>query len=110
MKNFFINVASAHGDGFDSAVGAHHEMMTNISWSWMILGFLFWALVLVLVVLGIIYLYKLIFKRNKESKKVFICSECGYEYEEKEWAIKCQNWCKENKSCNLNIIKHGKKS
>lgn len=42
------------------------------------------------------------------EKKIYVCTECGYEYEEKEWAIKCQNWCRENKSCNLEIIKHGR--
>jgi len=44
---------------------------------------------------------------NTANEKIYICSECGYEYKEKEWAIKCQKWCAEHKSCNLEIIKHG---
>jgi len=28
------------------------------------------------------------------------------EYQEKEWAEKCEAWCKEHKSCNLKITKH----
>lgn len=32
---------------------------------------------------------------------------CGFRYEEKEWAEKCEAWCKEHKSCNLEIIAHG---
>ena len=42
------------------------------------------------------------------EKKVYVCPECGYEYESFEWAEKCENWCRENKSCNLEIIKHGR--
>jgi len=110
MNNFFINVASAHGDGFDTVGGSGHEMMMGgVGWLWMILCFLFWVVVLGLLILGAVYLYKMVFQKNKKSNKVYICSECGYEYEEKEWAVKCQNWCKEHKSCNLDIIKHGKK-
>lgn len=39
-------------------------------------------------------------------KKVFVCPECSLSYEDAEWAKKCAAWCKENKSCNLEIIKH----
>lgn len=38
--------------------------------------------------------------------KVFTCPECGLSYREAEWAKKCAAWCKEHKSCNLEIIKH----
>jgi len=38
------------------------------------------------------------------------CNECGFYYAEKEWAEKCQQWCKEHNSCNLDIIKHAIKS
>lgn len=34
------------------------------------------------------------------------CSECGIQYEDKEWAEKCEAWCKEHHSCNLEIISH----
>ena len=42
----------------------------------------------------------------KNSKKYFICEECGFAYNEKDWADKCENWCKEHKSCNIDITKH----
>lgn len=42
----------------------------------------------------------------KNNKKYFICEECGFTYKEKEWADKCQYWCKEKHSCNLEITKH----
>ncbi|MCP6720296.1 MAG: hypothetical protein KJI72_03210 [Patescibacteria group bacterium] len=53
---------------------------------------------------------------QKESgKELYQCEECGFKYEDsstslttgKEWAEKCEVWCKEHKSCNLEIIKHG---
>jgi len=40
-------------------------------------------------------------------KQRFTCRECGYQYEEKSWAAKCEVWCKEHISCNLEIIQHG---
>ena len=40
----------------------------------------------------------------EEDKKLYQCEECGFHYESKEWAEKCQAWCKEHKSCNIEII------
>lgn len=40
------------------------------------------------------------------KKKVFVCSECGLAYSNKEWAQKCQSWCKKHKTCNIEIIEH----
>ncbi len=34
------------------------------------------------------------------------CDECGLHYAEKEVALKCEAWCKEHKSCNLEITSH----
>jgi hypothetical protein len=45
-------------------------------------------------------------KVEKKGKVLFICEECGLAYEQKEWAEKCQQWCKEHQSCNLEIIQH----
>ena len=36
----------------------------------------------------------------KQKIKIYIA------HENKKWAEKCQKWCKENKSCNLEITKH----
>jgi hypothetical protein len=44
-----------------------------------------------------------------ENKKLFRCSECGLQYAEKEIAEKCETWCREHKSCNLEIIKYAEK-
>jgi predicted ATP-dependent serine protease len=43
---------------------------------------------------------------KKENQVFYQCQECGFYYREREWAQKCEKWCKEHKSCNLEIIKH----
>jgi hypothetical protein len=42
---------------------------------------------------------------EKESKKYYQCEECEHIYETEELANKCEAWCKEHKSCNLEIVK-----
>jgi len=46
------------------------------------------------------------FMPTQNSNIIYRCSECGLGYKEKEIAEKCQAWCKEHKSCNLDIIKY----
>ena len=41
-----------------------------------------------------------------EKEQVYVCAECGLTYADKEWAKKCQAWCKEHHSCNLEITAH----
>ena len=43
----------------------------------------------------------------KNGKTVYICEECGYIYEQKEWAEKCQQWCSSKQSYNLEFTQHG---
>lgn len=45
-------------------------------------------------------------KIQKENNIYFQCEECRLLYAEKEIAEKCQAWCAEHKSCNLEIIKY----
>lgn len=45
-------------------------------------------------------------KIEKNSKKYFVCEECSFAYESKDWAEKCENWCREHHSCNVDITKH----
>ena len=40
------------------------------------------------------------------SNELYQCEEYGFKYADKEWAEKCQAWCKKHKSCNLEIIKN----
>ncbi len=44
-----------------------------------------------------------------KSKKYYKCEECGLIYLYKEIAEKCQNWCKEHHTCNLEIIKYAQR-
>ncbi len=43
---------------------------------------------------------------EKKDRKLYVCEECGMAYEKREWAEKCQQWCREHQSCNLEIIQH----
>jgi len=43
---------------------------------------------------------------KQEKKELYQCEECGFKYVEKEWAEKCEDWCKKHKSCNLEITEH----
>jgi len=37
------------------------------------------------------------------GRTLYICEACGYAYEQKEWAEKCQEWCQKHQSCNIEI-------
>ncbi|MBI2580740.1 hypothetical protein HYV85_02930 [Candidatus Woesearchaeota archaeon] len=43
---------------------------------------------------------------KKGGKAYYICGECGFAYETKELAQKCEDWCREHHSCSLEITKH----
>lgn len=45
-------------------------------------------------------------KVETKNKQVFECEECGMKYMSQEYAIQCENWCKENGTCNIEIIKN----
>lgn len=47
--------------------------------------------------------------KPNSPKQVFVCSECGLSYADKEWAQKCQAWCREHHSCNIEITAHAVK-
>lgn len=42
--------------------------------------------------------------------RTYQCPECGLFYPTKELAERCQKWCSEHKSCNLEIIQHALKN
>ena len=49
-------------------------------------------------------------KTIRQNKELYQCEECGLRYAEKEWAEKCEAWCKKYKSCNLEIIEYAIKN
>jgi predicted RNA-binding Zn-ribbon protein involved in translation (DUF1610 family) len=44
---------------------------------------------------------------SSKTKNLYQCEECGFRYEKKQWAEKCEAWCKEHSSCNIEITSHG---
>jgi len=43
---------------------------------------------------------------NGTGKTLYSCPECGLHYKDKKWAEECEAWCKEHRSCNLEITSH----
>jgi len=43
---------------------------------------------------------------SKGKERLYSCPECNMDYSDPDWAKKCAAWCKEHKSCNLDIIRH----
>lgn len=46
----------------------------------------------------------------KENRELYQCEECGFHYENREWAEKCEAWCREHKSCNIEITAHAEEN
>jgi hypothetical protein len=58
-------------------------------------------------VVAVVRSHKMIKVIADEGKTTqYQCEECGFHYEDKEWAKKCEVWCKDHKSCNLEITSH----
>ena len=45
-------------------------------------------------------------KFTKNNKTYYICVECNFAYKDKEIATKCEKWCRERHSCNMEITRH----
>lgn len=43
---------------------------------------------------------------HKKKEKLYECPGCGLHYTKNAQAEKCEAWCKEHKSCNLEIASH----
>lgn len=43
---------------------------------------------------------------HKIEEQSYKCPECGLHYEDRGQAEKCEAWCKEHYSCNLDITSH----
>jgi|TARA_Y100000310_G_scaffold238535_1_gene241942 hypothetical protein len=53
---------------------------------------------------------KMVKELNKDGKEYFQCEECSFFYEDRESAEKCEKWCKEKHSCNIEITKYAVKA
>lgn len=47
---------------------------------------------------------------QKDNKELYQCGECGFHYEDRALAEKCEAWCREHKSCNLDITAHAEEN
>lgn len=47
--------------------------------------------------------------KEDKKNKLYQCKECGMKYKIHKIALECEKWCRENKSCNLDIIKYAVK-
>ena len=45
-------------------------------------------------------------KKTEENNQIlYQCEECGFHYIDQAMAEKCEAWCREHQSCNIEIIK-----
>ena len=44
---------------------------------------------------------------TSNGRTVYACEECGFVYEEREWAEKCEAFCAERHACSIEITAHG---
>ncbi len=47
---------------------------------------------------------------TKNAEKLYRCPECGFQYNDKQWADKCEAWCKAHHTCNIEVTGHAVKS
>jgi len=66
-----------------------------------------WVLFVLVCPLSMMFMMAGMNHDNDKVVKMFACPKCGYLYREKELSDKCEAWCTEHNSCNLEIIKHG---
>lgn len=43
---------------------------------------------------------------KQADRVIYQCDACKFKYPTRELAERCQAWCSEHQSCNLEIIKH----
>ena len=48
----------------------------------------------------------MVWVKNFELKPAYVCSECGFGYADARLALLCEDFCKEHKSCSLEITKN----
>lgn len=49
-------------------------------------------------------------EKIKNNQTLYQCKECGFHYEDKDIAEKCEAWCREHKTCNVEITKHAEEN
>lgn len=49
---------------------------------------------------------KMVKEIKHNNQKHFYCEVCKLVYKERIWAEKCEEWCKHNSTCNIEITRH----
>jgi len=47
---------------------------------------------------------------KNDTATLYQCEECGFHYVAKEWAEKCEAWCKEHHTCNIEVTGHAEEN
>ena len=47
---------------------------------------------------------------NQDNESLYQCEECGFHYKDEELAKKCEAWCREHHSCNIEITSHAEEN
>lgn len=68
-----------------------------------------WILFVLICPLSMMFMMTGMDHKQNKPEKVFACPECDLSYKEIKLAKKCGTWCKEHKSCNLEITKYAVK-
>jgi len=45
-------------------------------------------------------------EETRNGKTYYQCEICKFYYKEKKWAEKCEAWCDEKHSCNIDVVKY----
>jgi predicted ATP-dependent serine protease len=45
-----------------------------------------------------------------KQKQLYQCGECGLHYADKAWAEKCEAWCREYRSCSVEITERAEEN
>lgn len=43
---------------------------------------------------------------KRKGHTLYVCEECGLAYDKRGWAEKCEQWCRQHQTCNIEIIQH----
>lgn len=47
---------------------------------------------------------------QNDAEKLYQCEECGLHYKDRATAERCEAWCREHRSCNLEITAHAEEN
>lgn len=48
----------------------------------------------------------MVHEQESKDTMLFVCDKCGFAYRTRKMAKKCEQWCSETNSCNLEITAH----